>query len=233
MKAEHEGTARGAFRARFLWVGLGLGMVLASITGYPQENSWLALPIPISNAASRMVGSSRFPRAASASPARSLFGSRTIWPQARNSEKSPVLDFAVGNTALDASLAPGLFFHGEAVFFPGVAPARAYLPELLADVRRIGVSSALAATILFTGFLMLVMLCFALAYGLQTLGIWDWASFLLVTVALILLAAAFAGIIYLKVRRLNRLRKTRESVQESIALLRRDEQAGPPSTVPR
>jgi hypothetical protein len=105
--------------------------------------------------------------------------------------------------------------------------------ELLADIRRIGVSSALAATIVFSGFLMLVMLCFALAYGLQALGVWDWASFLIVTGALILLAAAFAGIIYFKVRRLDRLRKTRESVQGSLALLRRDEQSGPPATVPR
>ena len=105
--------------------------------------------------------------------------------------------------------------------------------ELLADVRRIGISAGLGATIVVTSFLMLVMLCFALAYGLQTLGVWDWASFLIVTGVLILLAAAFAGIIYLKVRRLDRLRKTRESVQGSIAMLRRDEQAGPPSTVPR
>lgn len=105
--------------------------------------------------------------------------------------------------------------------------------ELLADVRRIGVSAALAATIVFTSFLMLVMLSFALAYGLQTLGVWDWASFLIVTGVLIVLAAAFAGIIYLKVRRLDRLRKTRESVQGSIAMLRRDEQTGPPATIPR
>jgi hypothetical protein len=105
--------------------------------------------------------------------------------------------------------------------------------ELLADIRRIGVSSALAATIVFSGFLMLVMLCFALAYGLQALGVWDWASFLIVTGVLILLATAFAGIIYFKVRRLDRLRKTRESVQGSLALLRRDEQSGPPATVPR
>ena len=105
--------------------------------------------------------------------------------------------------------------------------------ELLADVRRIGVSAALAATIVFTSFLMLVMLSFALAYGLQTLGVWDWASFLIVTGVLILLAAAFGGIIYLKVRRLDRLRKTRESVQGSIAMLRRDEQTGPPATIPR
>ena len=85
--------------------------------------------------------------------------------------------------------------------------------ELLADVRRLGVSAALVATIVFTGFLVLVMLCFALAYGLQTLGVWDWASFLIVTGVLVLLAAAFVGIMYLKVRRLTGLRKTRESVQ--------------------
>jgi uncharacterized membrane protein YqjE len=105
--------------------------------------------------------------------------------------------------------------------------------ELLADVRRIGVSAGLGATIMVTSFLMLVMLCFALAYGLQTVGVWDWASFLIVTGVLIVLAAAFAGIIYLKVRRLDRLRKTRESVQDDIAMLRRDEQAGPPATVQR
>jgi uncharacterized membrane protein YqjE len=105
--------------------------------------------------------------------------------------------------------------------------------ELLADVRRIGISAGLAATILVTSFLMLVMLCFALAYGLQTLGVWDWASFLIVTGVLIVLAAAFAGIIYLKVRRLDRLRQTRASVQSDIAMLRRDEHAGPPATVQR
>ena len=105
--------------------------------------------------------------------------------------------------------------------------------ELLADVRRVGMSAGLAATILVTAFLMLVMLCFALAYGLQTLGVWDWASFLIVAGVLVVLAAAFAGIIYLMVRRLDRLRKTRESVQGDIAILRRDEHAGPPATVQR
>ena len=105
--------------------------------------------------------------------------------------------------------------------------------ELLADVRRIGVSAGLGATIVVTSFLMLVMLCFALAYGLQTLGVWDWASFLIVTGVLIVLAAAFAGIIYLKVRRLDRLRKTRESVQDDIAMLRRDEHADTPAIAQR
>lgn len=105
--------------------------------------------------------------------------------------------------------------------------------ELLADVRRIGMSAGLAATILVTSFLMLVMLCFALAYGLQTLGVWDWASFLIVAGVLVVLAAAFAGIIYLLVRRLDRLRKTRQTVQSDIAMLRHDEQTGPPAAIPR
>jgi uncharacterized membrane protein YqjE len=97
--------------------------------------------------------------------------------------------------------------------------------ELTADARRLGVSGALLASAVFTGFLVLVMLCFALAYGLQTLGIWDWASFLIVAGVCVLLAAAAVGIVYLKVRRMSGLRKTRESVQEDLALLRRDDQA--------
>ena len=97
--------------------------------------------------------------------------------------------------------------------------------ELTADARRLGISGALLASAVFTGFLVLVMLCFALAYGLQTLGVWDWASFLIVAGVCVLLAAGTVGIVYLKVRRMSGLRKTRESVQEDLALLRRDDQA--------
>ena len=97
--------------------------------------------------------------------------------------------------------------------------------ELRADMRRLGLSAGLLATAVFTGFLILVMLCFALAYGLQTLGVWDWASFLIVAAVCVVLAAATVGIVYLKVRRMSGLRKTRESVQEDLALLRREDQA--------
>ena len=96
--------------------------------------------------------------------------------------------------------------------------------ELTADARRLGISGALLASAVFTGFLVLVMLCFALAYGLQTLGVWDWASFLIVAGVCVLLAAGTVGIVYLKVRRMSGLRKTRDSVQEDLALLRRDDQ---------
>jgi len=97
--------------------------------------------------------------------------------------------------------------------------------ELRADMRRLGLSAGLLATAVFTGFLILVMLCFALAYGLQTLGVWDWASFLIVAGVCLVLAAVAVLIVYVKVQRMSGLRKTRESVQEDLALLRREDQA--------
>jgi uncharacterized membrane protein YqjE len=97
--------------------------------------------------------------------------------------------------------------------------------ELQADLRRVGLSAGLLATAVFTGFLILVMLCFALAYGLQTLGVWDWASFLIVAGVCLLLAAIAVLVVYLKMQRISGLRKTRESVQGDLALLRREDQA--------
>jgi uncharacterized membrane protein YqjE len=103
--------------------------------------------------------------------------------------------------------------------------------ELRADARRVGLSAALAAIAVFTGFLVLVMLCFALAEGLITLGIWPWAAYLIVAGVCVLLAAVVGLVIYLKVRRITGLRQTRESVQEDLALLRRDENAPGPAAV--
>ena len=105
--------------------------------------------------------------------------------------------------------------------------------ELRADMRRLGLSAGLLATAVFTGFLILVMLCFALAYGLQTLGVWDWASFLIVAGVCLVLAAVAVLIVYIKVQRISGLRKTRESVQGDLAMLRREDQepeALPPGT---
>jgi uncharacterized membrane protein YqjE len=105
--------------------------------------------------------------------------------------------------------------------------------ELRADLQRLGLSGALLAIAAFTCFLVLVMLCFAMAAGLIAAGLPAWAAFLIVAGTLVLLAAICAGIIYLKVRRMTLLRQTRESVQDSLALVHRDEHAGPPATVQR
>ena len=100
--------------------------------------------------------------------------------------------------------------------------------ELRADLQRAGLSGALLAIAAFTCFLVLVMLCFAMAAGLVVAGLPVWAAFLVVAGTLVLFAAICSGIIYLKVQRMTGLRRTRASVQDDIAMLRRDEQAGPP-----
>ena len=105
--------------------------------------------------------------------------------------------------------------------------------ELREDLQRAGLSGALLAIAAFTCFLVLVMLCFAMAAGLVVAGLPVWAAFLVVAGTLVLLAAILGGIIYLKVQRMTGLRKTRASVQDDIAMLRRDDHAGPPAIVQR
>jgi uncharacterized membrane protein YqjE len=96
--------------------------------------------------------------------------------------------------------------------------------ELKADARRLGLAGALLSIAAFAGCLVLVLLCFALAYGLITVGIWPWAAFLIVAGVCVVLAAVAGTVVTLKVRRVSGLRKTRETVHDDIALLRRDGQ---------
>jgi uncharacterized membrane protein YqjE len=95
--------------------------------------------------------------------------------------------------------------------------------ELRDDAKRLGLAAALLAITAFTGCLILVLLCFAFVYGLVTLGIWIWAAFLIVAGVCVLLAALAVLIVILKVRGVSGLRKTRQTVQADLALLKRDE----------
>jgi uncharacterized membrane protein YqjE len=96
--------------------------------------------------------------------------------------------------------------------------------ELKGDAQRVGIAAALSGMAAFVGCLVLVMLSFAFAYGLITLGIWDWAAFLIVAGTEVLVAAIAVGIAALRVRRLSGLRQTRKTVTEGLELLRHDEQ---------
>ncbi|HEY2551641.1 MAG TPA: phage holin family protein [Streptosporangiaceae bacterium] len=95
--------------------------------------------------------------------------------------------------------------------------------ELKTDVKRLGIGGALLGTAAFVGCLVLMLLSFALAYGLMTVGIWSWASFLIVAGAYVLLAGLAVLIGFTKVRKLSGLSKTRRTVQDDLALIRRDE----------
>ena len=91
--------------------------------------------------------------------------------------------------------------------------------ELKGDVQRIGVAGALGGVAAFVACLVLVLLSIALGFGLIALGIWAWAAFLIVSGVYVLFAALVLGIAYLKLQRLSGLKKTRETVSESLGML--------------
>jgi hypothetical protein len=96
--------------------------------------------------------------------------------------------------------------------------------ELRGDARRVGLAVALSGTIMFFGFLILVMLSFAYGYGLVALGIPAWAAFLIVAGSWALLAALCALVIWLGLRGVSGLRRTRASVRDDLAMLKQDEE---------
>jgi len=96
--------------------------------------------------------------------------------------------------------------------------------ELKGDAKRVGLAAALAGVAAFVACLVLVLFCFAFAYGLVTVGISTWAAFLIVAGTCVLLAAVAVGIALLKLRHLSGLRKTRKTVTEGIGMLRHDGQ---------
>lgn len=100
--------------------------------------------------------------------------------------------------------------------------------ELKADVRRLGIGGALLGVAAFVGCLVLMLLCFALAYGLMALGIWGWAAFLITAGACVLVAALAVGVGILSVKKFGGLPRTRRTVSDDIAILRRGDGAGPP-----
>jgi Putative Actinobacterial Holin-X, holin superfamily III len=104
--------------------------------------------------------------------------------------------------------------------------------ELKTDVRRLAVSAALFGLSAFVGCLVLILLCFALAYGLMALGIWGWASFLITAGTCVLVAGLAVGIGVLVIKRLGGLPRTRRTVSDDLALLRRGDGAGAPPRAP-
>jgi uncharacterized membrane protein YqjE len=93
--------------------------------------------------------------------------------------------------------------------------------ELKTDVRRLGIGGALLAIGGFVACLVLVLLCFAFAYGLNALHIWLWASFLIAAGTCVLLTGLAVLIGIMMVRKMNGMSKTRSSLAEGLTMLRR------------
>jgi hypothetical protein len=96
--------------------------------------------------------------------------------------------------------------------------------ELKMDARRIGIVAGIAVVGLFVACLIVVLLCFALAYGLvAAFDIPVYAGFLC-TVGACLVIIGVAGLIaYLIIRRVTGMKMTRKTVMDDIGMLRRGE----------
>ncbi len=93
--------------------------------------------------------------------------------------------------------------------------------ELKADAKRLGIGGALLGIVVFAACLVLMLLCFAFAYGLNALGIWLWASFLIVAGTCVLIIGVAALVAYRMVRKITGMSKTRSSLADGMSLLHR------------
>jgi uncharacterized membrane protein YqjE len=93
--------------------------------------------------------------------------------------------------------------------------------ELKSDVKRLGIGGALLGIGGFVACLVLMLLCFAFAYGLNALHIWLWAAFLIVAGTCVLLIGLAALIGIMMVRKMTGMSKTRSSLADGLSMLRR------------
>lgn len=104
--------------------------------------------------------------------------------------------------------------------------------ELKADLKRAIMGAVLLGIAAFTGCLLLMLLCFAFAFGLAAISVPGglWGAFLFVAIAcflLIALAALLALLIVRKLRKSGGMKKTRRSLADSKSLLHRGETRAP------
>jgi uncharacterized membrane protein len=94
--------------------------------------------------------------------------------------------------------------------------------ELKSDVKRAGISAALGAIAVFSACLLLMLLCFAFAYGLNAIGAPGglWGAFLLTAATIFVLIVLAILVAVLVGKRLKLMRKTRQTVADDVGLLR-------------
>jgi Putative Actinobacterial Holin-X, holin superfamily III len=97
--------------------------------------------------------------------------------------------------------------------------------EFKMDASRIVVASALGVVGLFAGCLLLVLLCFAYAYGLVAVGApgGTWGAFLWVSLTVAVLILAVGLIAWSRVRKVSGMKMTRQTVMDDLGMLRKGE----------
>jgi uncharacterized membrane protein len=105
--------------------------------------------------------------------------------------------------------------------------------EFKMDARRIGIAAVLAVIGLFVGCLLIVLLCFAYAYGLAAIGVPGglWGAFLFVALTCFLLVVLAALIAVVFIRKVTGMKMTRKTVIDDLGMLHRGE-SGPNGSSP-
>ena len=105
--------------------------------------------------------------------------------------------------------------------------------ELKMDARRILIAAAGAVVGLFVGCLLIVLLCFAYAYGLAAIGVPGglWGAFLFVALTCFLLVLLVAVIAVVFIRKVTGMKLTRKTMSDDLGMLRRGE-SGPNGSGP-
>jgi uncharacterized membrane protein YqjE len=107
--------------------------------------------------------------------------------------------------------------------------------ELKSDVKRAAIGGALLGIVVFAACLLLMLLCFAFAYGLNAVGAPGglWGAFLWVALTCLLLIIIAALVAWRMVRKMTGMSKTRSSLADGMSLLRRKPASGGASPAAR
>lgn len=93
--------------------------------------------------------------------------------------------------------------------------------ELKDDAKKAALGGVLFSIAGLVAGLVVILLSIAAAYGLVALGITHWAAFLIVAGVYVLLAAVLVGLGHLRMRKISGIQRTRKTVQDDLAMLRR------------
>ena len=93
--------------------------------------------------------------------------------------------------------------------------------ELKGDAKKAALGGVLFAIAGLIGGIIVILLSIAAAYGLITLGVWNWLAFIIVAGVYVLLAAVLVGIGLLRMKKMTGASRTRRTVKDDLAVLRR------------
>jgi len=85
--------------------------------------------------------------------------------------------------------------------------------ELRFDAKRVGTAAGLFGAAAFIAHLCLILASFAIAYGLVSLGVWQWAAFALVTLLYLLVAGVLVLIGMRRLKGLTGMRRTTRTLK--------------------